>query len=252
MKTETEKRSDKSIGMLSKSGSLAAHSADFLNYLENWIKRLAVVQAEEIFSAPERCAILSVDVTNGFCVSGPLASPRVGLIVQPIVRLFERGWAAGLRHILLLQDTHEPDAVEFAQWPAHCVRGTSEAEPVNELKDLPFYTDLIQMPKNSIHAGLNTGLNLWISENPEVNCFIVVGDCTDLCSYQLAMHLRLDANARQLKRRVVLPVDCVDTYDRSIQSAQEEGGYPHPADLLHAVFLYHMALNGVELAAQIR
>ena len=61
------------------------------------------------------------------------------------------------------------------------------------------------------------------------------------------MHLRLDANARQLQRRVILPADCVDTYDTPLALAKEIGAFPHPADLLHAVFLYHMALNGVEV-----
>ena len=65
------------------------------------------------------------------------------------------------------------------------------------------------------------------------------------------MHLRLDANARQLQRRVIVPADCVDTYDRGVAVAAEQGGLPHDADLLHAVFLYHMALNGVEVAAKL-
>ena len=107
------------------------------------------------------------------------------------------------------------------------------------------------MPKNSIHSGLNTGLNEWIAAHPEVDTYVVVGDCTDLCTYQLAMHLRLDANARQLQRRVLVPVECVDTYDRPVDVAVEQGGLPHPADLLHAVFLYHMALNGVEVVRRV-
>ena len=59
-----------------------------------------------------------------------------------------------------------------------------------------------------------------------------------------------DANARQLRRRVIVPADCVDTYDRGVAVAAEQGGLPHDADLLHAVFLYHMALN--ELGDSVR
>jgi nicotinamidase-related amidase len=110
---------------------------------------------------------------------------------------------------------------------------------------------MVKFEKNSIGSGLNTGLNEWIQDHPEVDTYFVVGDCTDLCTYQLAMHLRLDANARQLQRRVIVPVDCVETYDRPVEVAREEGGLPHPADLLHTVFLYHMLLNGVEVYSQI-
>jgi hypothetical protein len=66
------------------------------------------------------------------------------------------------------------------------------------------------------------------------------------------MQLRLDANARQLQRRVIVPTDCVDTYDRAVVIATQQGGLPHDAELLNAVFLYHMALNGVEVVRKIQ
>ena len=156
-----------------------------------------------------------------------------------------------MKHILLTQDTHEPDAVEFASFPPHCVRGTAEAEPVAEIQALPFFHEMVILPKNSIASGLNTGLSDWLDAHPEVDTFIVVGDCTDLCTYQLAMHLRLDANARQIQRRVIVPADCVETYDLPVEIARQIGSLPHPADLLHAVFLYHMALNGMEVVQSI-
>jgi nicotinamidase-related amidase len=231
--------------------SLLEQSKEFLPFLETWSDRLPDVRLADLLNDPARMAIVSVDVINGFCAFGPLSSPRVNAIVEPVVALIQSAWQAKVRNILLTQDTHEVDAVEFAQWPPHCVRGTDEAEAVDALKKLPFFSELVQIPKNSIHSGLNTGLNTWIAAHPEVDIFIVIGDCTDLCTYQLAMHLRLDANARQIQRRVLVPAIAVDTYDRPLAVAQEQGGLPHPGDLLHAVFLYHMALNGVEVVKSI-
>lgn len=231
--------------------SLANRSQPFIDYLGLWVEKLPPLPLDEAIPHPERSAIFSVDVIEGFCHIGPLASPRVAAIVAPIVALFERAWAHGLRHILLSQDTHEPDAVEFGSWPPHCVRGTAEAETVAAFKQLPFFDQMLVLEKNSIHSGLDTGLNDWIAQHPEVDTFIVVGDCTDLCTYQAAMYLRLDANARQLRRRVIVPANAVDTYDRGLEAAQEQGGFPHDGDLLHHVFLYHMALNGVEVVAAI-
>jgi nicotinamidase-related amidase len=212
---------------------------------------LSVLPLDTILKDPQKTIIVSVDVINGFCHQGPLASPRVKAIIAPIAALFDKAWKKGLHHILLTQDTHEPEAVEFGQFPPHCVRGTAEAETVPEFKALPFFDQMIVMEKNSIHSGLDTALNDWIAAHPEVDTFIVVGDCTDLCTYQLAMHLRLDANARQLQRRVVVPADCVDTYDMPVELAKQVGAMPHDGDLLHAVFLYHMALNGVEVVSRI-
>jgi nicotinamidase-related amidase len=111
---------------------------------------------------------------------------------------------------------------------------------------------MVVFEKNSISSGQKTGLNAWIADHPEVDTYIVVGDCTDLCVYQLAMQLRLEANAYQLRRRVIVPAECVETYDRSLEAARQEGGFAHPGDLMHAVFLYHMALNGIEVVQAVR
>lgn len=227
------------------------NSQPFLEYLEQFQANLPLMQLSELTAQPEHTAIICVDVTNGFCHEGPLASPRVKGIIAPIVTLFNKAWEQGVRHYLLPQDTHEPQAVEFGQFPPHCVRGTAESQTVPEIQALPYYDQMLVMEKNSIHSGMNTHLNAWTAAHPEVDQFIVVGDCTDLCTYQLAMHLRLEANDLQLQRRVVVPADCVDTYDMPVELAKQVGAMPHDAELLHAVFLYHMVLNGVDVVSQI-
>lgn len=223
----------------------------FLAYLDEWLADLPEKTLEEIAPIPGETAVISVDLIKGFCSIGPLASPRVNSIVPAVVALFKRGWARGIRHIVLTQDTHEPDAVEFGSFPPHCVRGTAESETVEAIQSLSFYPEITIIEKNSIHSGLNTGLSAWLDDHPEINTFLIVGDCTDLCVYQMAMHLRLDANARQLQRRVIVPAVNVDTYDTPIEVARAGGFFPHPGDFLHATFLYHMALNGVEVVGKI-
>jgi nicotinamidase-related amidase len=231
--------------------TLAEKSKPFLDEVERWMGKLPALTLAQAAPHPERTAVISVDVINGFCYSGPLSSPRVAGIVDPIRELFESAWQYGVRQIVLVQDTHEPDAVEFAQFPPHCVRGTAEAETVQAFKDLPFYPQMHTFEKNSIHSGLNTGLESWLTEHSELDTFIVVGDCTDLCTDQLAMYLRLRANALQLRQRVIVPANTVDTYDMPVETAREVGAMAHPGDTLHGVFLYHMALNGVEIVKEI-
>jgi len=223
----------------------------FLDYLDDWIQNLPAKKLKDLVLKPEKTAIISVDVIKGFCSIGPLASPRVAGVVESIVDLMERSWDAGVRHIILSQDTHEPDAEEFSAWPPHCIRGTDESETVEEIRQLSFFDKIMVLEKNSIASGLNHDLQQWILDHSEVENFIVVGDCSDLCTYQLAMFLRLDANERQLKRNVILPENCVQTYDMSVALAQEVGAYTHPGDLMHVFFLYHMALNGIEVVKAI-
>jgi len=231
---------------------MSMEDKDFSRYLQEWVSALPEIEGAALFNAPKNTAIVCVDVINGFCKAGPLASPRVAAIIPPIVQLFKQAWQAGCRNLFLIQDTHEPDAVEFGAFPPHCVRGTEEAETVSEIKALPFFDQITIMEKNSIDSGLNTGLDAWITEHPQVNTYIVIGDCTDLCTYQLAMHLRVSANALQKQRRVLVPANCTDTYDTPIEIAQKIGAFAHPADFFHNAFLYHMALNGIEVVKEIK
>jgi nicotinamidase-related amidase len=230
---------------------LIRKSEPFLRYLVDWEAGLPALRLAEVAADPRQVAIISVDVINGFCTKGPLASPRIQGIVAPIADLFRRATSAGVEHWLLVQEAHEPNALEFAQFPRHGVRGTAEAETVPELKALPFYSDMTIFTKNSIHPALNTGLGAWLDDHPHVTTFIAVGDCTDLCTYQLGMYLRLRANARQLEQRVIVPANCSQTFDTPVTLAQQIGAVPHDADLLHLIFLYSLSLNGVEVARAI-
>jgi nicotinamidase-related amidase len=232
---------------------LIEQSNPFLSYVVEWKDSLQPLDlASALEGQPERVAVISVDVTNGFCYEGPLASPRVATIVKPIVALFQRVHALGVRHFILPQDTHDPEAVEFGSYPPHCVRGSSQSQTVAEIKGLPFADLFITMPKNCIDSSLGTDLDPWVDDHPEVDTFIVVGDCTDLCTYQLAMHLRVRANAFNRHIRVIVPEDSTDTYDLPVNVAHEIGAVPHNGDLLHLIFLYHMMLNGVEVVSTIQ
>lgn len=224
----------------------------FLEWLARWEQDLPTRALETVVADPTRVALLSVDLVKGFCYEGPLASPRVAGIVANAVDLFQRAHALGVRHFLLAQDTHDPNSVEFGAFPPHCIAGTAESETIDELNQLPFASLFTVIPKKSISSSIGTALEAWLENHPQVTTFIIVGDCTDLCVYQAAMHLRLRANALgQPDARIIVPADCVQTYDMPIATAAQLGALPHDGDLLHRLFLYHMALNGIEIVAHL-
>jgi nicotinamidase-related amidase len=228
--------------------NLTEHARPFLSYLDHWYGSLPQVPLDALVGdAPERVAVLSIDMINGFCCEGPLAGPRVGALIEPVTDLFRRAYDAGVRAFALTQDTHNPNTPEFGSYPPHCLAGTAESEAVDALKELPFYDTIATFPKNSLNSHLGTGLGAWLAERPEVDTFIVVGDCTDLCVYSAAMHLRLEANALNLQRRVIVPASIVDTFDTPVSVAHELGIKAHDGDLHHVLFLHHMAQNGVEV-----
>jgi nicotinamidase-related amidase len=237
--------------------NLLVESQGFLTWLVDWYNNLPELEMKDLVVAagddPDAVALFAVDLTQGFADEGPLSSERVAGIVPAAVRLFKRARTLGIRHFVLPQDTHSPDALEFSSFPAHCVAGTPEAKTVSELLALPFSDEFTVVEKDTISSSLNTGLGAWLETHGQVKTFIVVGDCTDLCVYQLAMYLRLRANAWHLNGvRVLVPTDGVDTFHLAVDVAQEIGAMPHHGDLLHLVFLYSMAQNGVEIVKAIR
>ena len=220
---------------------------NYLDFLDGFYLSLKELPIDSLLDNPEKVAIISMDMTNAFCRVGNLASERVAAIIEPIVDLFTLAWKKGLKKIILLHDCHTPHAKEFDAFGEHAICGSAESETVDEIKSLPFYDEMKVIEKNSINPAQNTEFDRWLEEHPEITVFIVVGDCTDLCIYQASMHLLTAANARDIERRVIIPEVCVSTYDMPVETAKGSPAKPHPADLLHKVFLHHMCLNGIEI-----
>jgi nicotinamidase-related amidase len=220
-------------------------------FITAWYEQLPARPLAEVID-PATTAIFSTDMIVGFCSRGNLASERVGALTEPVVDLFQRAYGLGVRHFVLTQDTHDPNTPEFRTWPVHCVRGTEEAEMIPELATLPFADRFTVIEKNSLHPALETEFEPWLEAHPELRTAIVVGDCTDLCVYQLAMHLRLRHDARNVPGvTVIVPANAVDTYNLPVSAADAVGAMPHPGDFFHQVFLYHMALNGIEVVREL-
>lgn len=228
---------------------LPAGSGPFLDWLDDWVANRPTLDLQEYMRqnvlTPQEVGIISADLVVGFCYEGPLASPRIANVAPTVARLFTHAYDLGVRQFALVQEYHTHDALEFEQFGPHCIRGTREAETVEALATLPFAELFSVVQKNSLHPALDTGMDAWLTERPELTTFIGVGDCTDLCLYQLAMHLKLSANARNRRINVIIPENCVQTYDLPLSEAAQLGAMPHDGNLMHAIFLYHMALNGV-------
>lgn len=221
-------------------------------FIATWLKTLNDATFAEVAPDPEATAIFSADMINGFLHEGPLASERVNALAGPVVAVFEAAWEHGVREFVLLQDTHDPATPEFRAYPPHCVAGTSESTTVPELANLPFRDSFTVIEKNSLNPAVERTFDDWLVAHPRIVNAIVVGDCTDLCTYQLAMHLRMRANALNLRTfDVIVPANAVDTFDIPAK-ADTEVGQAHPGDFFHNVFLYHMASNGIRIVQSLR
>jgi nicotinamidase-related amidase len=217
-------------------------------FINEWFQGLKLLSIAEAVPEPHEAAVFSADMIVGFCSHGNLASQRVGALAGPVKEVFLKAYQHGIRDFLLLQDAHDPDTPEFNTFPPHCLRRSEEAVTIPELRELPFSNQFHTIEKNSLNPAVETTFEWWLAERREISTAIVVGNCTDLCVYQLAMHLRLRANALNLHGyQVIVPANAVDIYDLPEDAASVLGGMTHPGDFFHQVFLYHMALNGIQV-----
>jgi nicotinamidase-related amidase len=228
-------------------------NVEFLNYLNEWYRNLQAVSFQSLLKeyTADETAIICVDVVNGFCKEGNLASGRIRNIIGPVVELFRLAEQHGLNHYVLPQDTHPPDSKEFLIYPEHCVAGTEESKMVAELQELPHSYKFKVIPKKTINPGLEPEWRDWLEQNDKIRQFIVVGDCTDICVYQIALFLKIRSVEKDVINDIVVPADCVNTYEISLETTRKEGIPPHPGDLLHWLFLYHMQLNGIQVVEHI-
>jgi nicotinamidase-related amidase len=225
----------------------------FLQFLDKWFETLPQVRLKEIVDeagGPAYVSVVCIDLTNCFCKVGPLASPRIHALIQPIVELFELAYSTGIRNFMLTKDVHPPDSPEFEAYGPHCIAGTSEVEIVDELKNLPFADLFVALPKQTINPATSIAFLRWLEEQVHIKRFIVVGDCTDICVYQAAMYIKTHADQYHTRQKVIVPANCVNTFDLPAE-VFSEGKLPHDGELLNRIFLYHMALNNIQVVSRL-
>ena len=207
---------------------------EILNELNAWQNGLKALKFSEIFkNGSEKVVFISVDMINGFCCEGALASKRVGELSKDIAETFKLARDKfDLKNFILIQDSHSQNASEFESFPAHAIKGEAQAQAVDEIRNLDFFDEMKTFYKNSLSIAYSQEFNKFISK---FDSFVIMGDCTDMCIYQLVSHLRLSANEQNLKREIIVPANLVQTYDAP----------GHNGDFYQNVFLHHMqiALN---------
>ena len=183
----------------------------------------------------KKTAFVIVDMINGFAREGTLKSSRVEELIPKITEISRMCDELGISK-LAFADCHMVASPEFDAYPAHCIMGSYEGDIVDEIKEVGGY---VLFTKNSTNGFLEEEFKKWFKQNHKIDTFIVTGDCTDICVQQFAITLKTWFNMQNKKARVIVPVDAVETYDFGT----------HNGDLMNAMALYNMMINGIEVVA---
>lgn len=174
--------------------------------------------------------LIIIDMLNGFCKKGALASPEFMQTIVPSIQTLLRREFVKNNRIIFLADSHKVNDEEFKIFPSHCISGTWESEVIDELKI--DYMEIIYKNRYSgfFNTALETVLQKYSSADTEI---VIAGNCTDICVHYTAEEFRnRDYN-------VIIPCDCVDTYDLTEEKCKSIGipiSKAHPANEINQFF----------------
>ena len=134
--------------------------------------------------APDRTAVVVVDMQNGFChPDGSLYAPGSEAVVDDVAALVDDAREAGAQ-VVYTRDVHPPEQFddahyydEFDRWGEHVVEGSWEAEIIDALDVRP--SDHV-VEKHTYDAFYGTELDGWLSARA-VDDLLICGTLANVC-----------------------------------------------------------------------
>ena len=203
-----------------------------LNTLKNNLLKLNTENISNLNLS--KTILFIVDMNNGFAKEGLLYSPRVENLIKPIEN-FSKHICSDLNRIIAFTDSHDENSIELLNYPTHCLKNSVESDIVDEIKDIKNL-EIIQKNSTNGFFVLND------IDFDDIDNIIIVGDCTDICIYQLSITLKSYFNQNNINKNIIVPMNLVDTYN--IDNV-------HNAELLNIVFLNSMIQNGINVVKEI-
>lgn len=131
----------------------------------------------------ESSALIIVDMIHDFVKpSGSLTVPDALGIVDHIAELAGEARESGVP-VIFVNDSHDPDDVEFEKWPPHAVKGTEGANVIEELEPRPG--DHV-VTKTRFSGFFKTELGDLL-EKLGVDHLVITGTVTNICVLATAL-----------------------------------------------------------------
>lgn len=160
--------------------------------------------------------LIIVDMINGFVKEGAMSDSYVEHIVPDLLEAIKK-YQDG---IIFIKDSHEKDSIEFKSYPVHCLKGSREAELIDELK---IYEDkaLFVYEKNSTSAIFAENFLLDLDKLENLKEVVIAGCCTDICVLNLALPLKNYFDQKNRNVQIIVPKNLVETFNSEIHNRDE-------------------------------
>ena len=170
--------------------------------------------------------LIVVDMVNGFVREGVLHDEKITEVIPRQLELIKEAKHRG-DLIVFVKDTHDGDAIEFKRFgnTKHCVRGTREAELVDEFRELEKEDDTISIEKNSTSYMEAEEFRNLIGDMTNLERVDVVGCCTDICDFNGTMGLANYFDQHNRDVSINVHTDAVATYAEDARKNYVDAAY---------------------------
>ncbi|MDQ7983194.1 MAG: isochorismatase family cysteine hydrolase [Spiroplasma sp.] len=180
-----------------------------------------------------KTVIFVIDMVNGFCNQGNLASPMIKALIPKIESLIKKANNTKIK-VIALNDHHQANNPEFNSYPSHCLENSIESELVPELK----LAKIKVIKKNSTNG-------FFVVKQKKLLHYqniIIIGCCTDICILQFALNCKTWANQNNKDCNIIVPMFLTTTFDN----------LNHPNKIINDLAWYTMLKNGINIVADIK
>lgn len=164
--------------------------------------------------------LYNIDMNNGFVNFGPMANPEYRKLIPEQIKMFEKMIRED-GQINFVLESHTNNANEFKSYPPHCVKGTKEAEVIDEFIKYKNIPGVRVFGKNSINGMFNHDLRKQIRELKALKEVIIEGVCADLCVMDFARSLSRYLDEINHDAKIFVVKNAIDTFDAPGHSRDE-------------------------------
>ena len=177
----------------------------------------------------DNCLIV-IDMVNGFVREGVLHDKKIADVIPRQLEIVRSSLYNG-DLLVFIKDSHTENSVEFQRFgnTQHCIRGSREAELVEEFREFEDYDNVVFIEKNSTSFMESSQFRSLIAEMTGLKRVDVIGCCTDICVANGTLGLSNYFDERNKRVDIYVHTDAVETYDSVFH---ERGKYSEAAKLL--------------------
>ena len=166
--------------------------------------------------------LIVVDMVNGFCKEGVMADNKAMDVVGLQKVLIGDYLNSDDGVVVFVKEAHSENAVEFKDFPRHCVEGERESMIIDELDC--YVKDSFVIGKNCTSFMVVSEFKEFIDKMSNLESVMGCGVCIDICVPNGIIPLKNYFNQNNRDVDVVVNMDASETYDSVTHNRDEYRG----------------------------